>query len=174
MEFQRYTAPDADALADDMRDAQAQLAQALKSGDAIATVDHAGDLGGMLTTARREAEALALMQPHTGLADTLPEHEATGWFWNAYATALQYLGRRDEAHAVFAKVLALTRVGGWQRLQSFVLQHWGRCLVEQGRWREAEAAFQEALQLRQQLNDPFQASTQRALDALARLRPDAG
>ena len=170
MEFQRYTAPDAAALAADIVDARAKLAAAVDKSNAAAMVDHAGDLSGMLTTARREAEALQVLQAQVGRAESLPGEEATSWFWNAYATALQYLGRRDEAHEVFEQALALSRAGGWLRLQSFVLQHRGRCLVELDRWDKAEAAFQEALHLRQHLNDPFQASTQRALDALAVLR----
>ena len=174
MEFQRFNAPDPAALEARITETQALLDAALQAGDAAALVEHAADLGSLLTTARREAEALELMAKQQGLAESRPDEEASGWFWNAYATALQYLGRRDEAHALFAKASALCRQGGWQRLQAFVQQHWGRSLVEQGRWAEAEAAFTEALRIRRQLNDPLQASSERALAGLALLRPPAG
>lgn len=170
MEFQRFTAPDTQALDAGIRGKRAQLLAADGAGDAAALVEHAADLGGLLTTARMEAEAIQVLQAQMALADSLPDQEATGWFWNAYATALQYLDRREEAEGFFAKALALSRAGSWLKLQSFVRQHWGRSLVEQGRWDEAEAHFAEALRIRQQLNHPLQASTQRALEGLAELR----
>lgn len=169
-EFQRFTASDAAALEAGIRDHRDKLAAAVRAGTAAAIIEHAADLGTLLITARRETEALQVLQEQLTLAGALPELEATGWFWNAYATALQYLDRRDEADSVFAKALALTREGGWLRLQSFVLQHRGRSQVEQGRWQDAEASFCEALHLRQQLNDPLQASTQRALEGLMQRR----
>ncbi len=171
MEFQRYSAPDPAALDARITQTRARLEAALLAGKATALVEHTADLGSLLTTARREAEALDIMTERQGLAESRPGEEASGWFWNAYATALQYLDRREEAHAVFAKASALCRQGGWLRLQSFVQQHWGRNLVEQGRWAEAEAAFTEALRIRRQLGDPLQASSERALTGLALLRP---
>ena len=124
----------------------------------------------MLTTARREVEALSLIEKHLDLAESLPNAEPIGWFLNAYATALQYSGQRTKADTVFSKALNLCRDAGWFRLQSFVLQHWGRSLAEQGRLDEAEACFSEALSIREELNDPRQESSRRALEALARLR----
>ena len=128
----------------------------------------------MLTTARREGEALVLMQKHLGDASSLPAAEPIGWFWNAYATALQYAGRTNEAHTCFARALELCRTHHWSRLQSFVLQHWGRSLVEQGAFDQAQACFTEALNIRIERNDPRQVSSQHALDALARLRGPSG
>ncbi|WP_325649312.1 hypothetical protein [Ideonella sp.] len=170
MEFLRFSAPDPDALAIGIEETRAKFAAARLAGDMLATVEHAADLGSMLTTARRESEALELMQTLLAEAEAQAAHEPAGWFFNAYATALQYCDRRDEANGVFANALALCRRNGWARLQSFVLQHWGRGLVEQQRFDEAQACFMEALDLRIQLNDPRQASTRRALEALAELR----
>jgi len=170
MEFLRFNAPDADALALDIEETRAKLAAARLAGDTLAAVEHAADLGSMLTTARREREALALLQAMLAETEAQTAHEPAGWFLNAYATVLQYSGRRDEADVVFTKALALCRLNGWSRLQSFVLQHRGRSLVEQQRFDEAQACFTEALDLRVQLNDPRQASTRRALEALAELR----
>ncbi len=170
MEFQRFTAPDPAALEASISDKCAGLAAAQQAGDELAIVDHTADLGALLTTARREAEALPLMQAQLDRVEAFSSAEVAGWFWNAYATALQYNGRRDEADPAFAKALALSRAGGWLRLQSFVLQHWGRSLVEQGRLDDAQARFEEALAIRQQLDDPRTASTEAALAGLAELR----
>jgi tetratricopeptide (TPR) repeat protein len=170
MEFMRFTAPDADALAKGIQEARSKLAEAQRVGDTLASVEHAGDLGSMLTTARLEAEALTVMQDFLFLADSMPNKESTGWFWNAYATALQYNGRRSDADSIFTKALTLSRDSRWSRLQSFILQHWGRSLVEQDRLDEAEACFSEALDIRVELNDPRQESTRRALAALAQIR----
>jgi tetratricopeptide (TPR) repeat protein len=170
MEFQRYTAPDADALETSIAECKSKLATAFACSDAYAIVENAADLGSMLTTARQEATAASLLSQHLALARALPEQEVSGWFWNAYATALQYVGRRDEASEAFSHALALCKVGSWRKLQSFVLQHWGRCLVEMGQLSNAEQLFREALTIRRELNDPRQASTERALQAVLLLR----
>lgn len=169
-EFQRFTAPDPAALEVSIRETRQRLDQALARGDGRDIVEQAGDLAAMLTTARQEAAALELLQQHRHHAESRPDDEPTGWYWNAWATALQYTGRRAEADAVFAQALALCQAGGWRRLQSFVLQHWGRSLVEQDRLQEAEARFAEALALREALGDPRVESTRRALAALAAWR----
>ena len=155
-----------------MVETRGKLERALEVSDAHTIVEHAADLGSMLTTARQEVAAVAILEPHRALADALPEHEASGWFWNALATALQYSGQREQANAIFAQALSQCQRQGWSRLQSFVLQHWGRSLVEQGQLHQAHQLFVEALAIRQQLNDPRQASTQRALEALAQLLND--
>lgn len=173
MEFQRFTAPDAAALEISIGEHRAKLAQALQAGDELGLVDHTGDLAGLLTTARREVEALELLQAQLDRVEQFSNSEVAGWFWNAYATALQYNDLRTKANPAFAKALELSRAGGWVRLQSFVLQHWGRSLVEQGELDQAQARFDEALSIRRRLSDPLQASTERALSALAQLREQA-
>jgi thioredoxin-like negative regulator of GroEL len=71
MEFLRFNAPDANALAKSMGETRLQFEQACASADALGTVEHAADLASMLTTARREEEALSRLagsgmptQPH--------------------------------------------------------------------------------------------------------------
>lgn len=172
-EFQRFTAPDPAALERGIAASRESLARALQQGADAACVDHAADLGGALTTARREAEALAVLEPHAAHADAIPHQEAAGWYWCAYATALQYLGRRDEAEPLFEKAIRLCRDGGWQKLQAMVHHHWGRSLAEQGRLDEAQAQIETALAMRQVLDDPRRASSQRALDGLNDLRVKA-
>lgn len=167
MAFQRFTAPDPAAHEASIAEHRARLAAAEAD---LARLDATADLAALLTTARREAEAVALLEPARELADTLSHEEAAGWFWQAYATALQYCDRRADAEPVFAKALAVSQAGGWQRLQALVLQHWGRSLVEQGRLDEAQARFEQALALRRALNDPRASSTERALAGLAEVR----
>lgn len=169
-EFMRYTAPDAEAHARGIDELREKLKHAVLAGDRLAIVDHAADLGSMLTTDRKEFEALHLLSEHLALAEALPGEESAGWFWSAYATALQYTGQRAEAEVFFAKALGLSSASGWSRLQALVLHHWGRCLAEQRRFTEAEARISEALALRVQLQDPGQERSRRALEVLAQLR----
>lgn len=166
-EFMRFTAPDADALTRSLDEQRELLDRARRAGDQLAIVDHAADLAALLTTAHREQDALLLLREHLPLAEARPGEEPAGWFWNAYATALQYAGHRAEADRYFAKTVALARAGGWLRLQAMALHHGGRNLVERGRVDEARARFADALALRTQLGDGRgQASSQAALDAL--------
>lgn len=159
VEFMRYTAPDAEAHARGIAELREKLEHAISLRDKFAIVEHAADLGSMLTTDRKESEALRLLREYSVTAESLPHVEPAGWFWNAYATALQYTGQRSEADIYFAKALSLCGESGWSRLQSLVLHHWGRSLVEQRRFKEAEARISEALVLRVQLNDPRQESS---------------
>jgi hypothetical protein len=169
-EFMRHTAPDAEAHAQGINELRQKLKHAVLAGDRLATVNHAADLGSMLTTDRKEFEALRLLREYSALAEALPGEEPAGWFWSAYATALQYTGQRAEADVYFAKALSLCSTSGWSRLQALVLHHWGRSLAEQRRFTEAEARISEALAIRVQLQDPGQERSRRALEALAQLR----
>ncbi|MFG6412658.1 hypothetical protein ACG02S_01975 [Roseateles sp. DC23W] len=169
----RFSAPDPQAHAIGMAALRDQLQQAVQAGDTLAIVDHAADLAGMLTTARQEREALDLLRRHADAAGALPHAEPAGWYWSAYATALQYTGQRLEADRYFAEALALSVAATWTRLQAMVLHHWGRNLAEQRRFAEAEARITEALALRVQMNHPLQQSSRLALERLTALRGDA-
>jgi tetratricopeptide (TPR) repeat protein len=173
-EFMRFSAPDPAALASGIAEARITLAAAQQAGDALAVVDAAADLASMLTTARMEAEAVRVLEQHKAYAEVGAEQEPTGWFWNAYATALQYCGRRKEAEPYFVRTTELAKAAGWQRLESLALHHWGRCLAEQQRYAEAEARISEALAIRVQLNEPRQESSRRALVELSKLRNGQG
>jgi tetratricopeptide (TPR) repeat protein len=168
-EFMRFTAPDAAELARTINFTQEELVAAELRGDSSAIVDHAADLGGMLTTARRESEALELLRRHERLAESLSGEEQVAWFWNALATALQYAGKRVQAEAYFSRSVELARDGGWSRIEAMALHHWGRSLVEQGRLDEAELRISQALAIREQLNER-QESSRNALHQLAQLR----
>jgi tetratricopeptide (TPR) repeat protein len=169
-EFMRYTAPDPEALARSIEATRVKLAHALEASTDLPIVDFAADLGSMLTTARMEAAAVELLQPHMVRADASSHHEPAAWFWNAYATALQYCGRRAEAEPYFARALEVARSGGWRPVEALILHHWGRSLVEQGNFTSAEARIAEALRIRVELNEPRQESSRKALLELAALQ----
>jgi tetratricopeptide (TPR) repeat protein len=168
-EFMRFIASDPVALAGSIQHTREKLRAAESLGDSGAVVEHAADLGGMLTTARREFEALELLRKHESLAASLAGGEPLAWFWNALATALQYVGEREAAEAYFAKAVEVARKGGWRRIEAMALHHWGRSLVEQGRLAEAESRIAQALSIREDLNER-QESARSALAELARLR----
>lgn len=162
-EFMRFSAPDPVAFAQSISETRIRLADAVQAGNALAVVDAVADLGGLLTTARQEAEAAAMLEGYRSQAEDNPQHEAAGWFWNAYATALQYCGRRSEAEPYFVKAITLAKAGGWRRFEALALHHWGRSLAEQQRFSEAESRISQALTIRIELNEPRQESSRRAL-----------
>ena len=102
------------------------------------------------------------------------QHEPAGWFWNAYATALQYSGGRNEAETYFSKSIERAKARGWRRLEALAPHHFGRSLAEQNRFVEAESRISEALAIRIELNEPRQESSRRALVKLAALQRRQG
>jgi tetratricopeptide (TPR) repeat protein len=169
-EFMRYTAPDATALEEGVVVARSKLAEAQACGNESAILDQVADLGGMLTTARREASALELLRAYEKLAISRESEEQSAWYWNALATALQYTGERVAAEAYFAKAVAVAKVGGWRRIEAMTLHHWGRSLVEQGQLDAAESRIAQALAIREELGEPRQETSRKALAEIARLR----
>jgi tetratricopeptide (TPR) repeat protein len=170
MEFMRFTALDLEALERGIRDMRLKLSDAQSRGDARAVLDHAADLGAMLTTARNETAALELLRSHEQLARAHPVAEQVAWFWNALATALQYAGERAVAEPYFDKAVAVAQEGGWRRIEAMALHHWGRCLVEQGRLDDAESRIAQALAIREELGEPRQETSRKALIEIAKLR----
>jgi len=172
--FQRYTDPDPRGLERDIETARHALAAARAKGDPLSALSIAADLGGMLTTARREPEAREILQRALDDARQRQPSETRGWLLLNLATANQYLHRSEEATAQFAEALEIARSLPSLELQHYTLQHWGRLLAETGEFERARACFSEALALRVRLDDPRQASSRaalQALDALERRRP---
>lgn len=167
--FQRFSASDPIAHAQEIARTQDALARARSDGDSLSIIDLASELAEMLTTARREAEARDLLVP---LQAAVREHlssEPSGWFYLASGTASQYLGLRAEANAMFAEALGLARANAWVTLEHYVLAHWGRSLAEEREFHRARECFVQALAIREQLKDPRAATTRRALEALREL-----
>jgi tetratricopeptide (TPR) repeat protein len=173
-EFMRFSAPDPVALASSIAETRLTLAKAIQAGESLAIVDAAADLGSMLTTAQMEVEATQVLEEHMPHAEAHARDERAGWFWNAYATALQYSGKRGRAEPYFVRAIRLAKASGWRRLEALALHHWGRCLVEQARYADAESRISEALAIRVELNEPRQESSRRALVELAALRNSHG
>jgi tetratricopeptide (TPR) repeat protein len=166
-EFMRFSAPDLVALQQGIVEQRAKLSNAVRNGEPLQIVDCAADLGSMLITARQEAEALAVLESYVLQAESLKTCEVSGWFWNAYGTAQQYIGSREQANGYFARTVELAETGGWHRLRGLALHHWGRNLAEQARFIEAQTKFTQALAIRVELNEPSQESTRRCLAGLS-------
>ena len=166
MYFQRFTAPEQHQLLGQIDEVRLNLQAAESMDDPRQVLEAAGVLGSMLTTASKEAQARELLLNYLPLAQQNESTEEVGWFLLALATANQYLERREEANEQFSEALRRARDHRWERLKHFVLHHWGRSLVEEGRLIEARECFVEALYLRESMNEPFQASTREALAAL--------
>jgi uncharacterized protein YndB with AHSA1/START domain len=169
--FLRHTPADPVAHGQKIATERASLDTALAGGDIERVLDHAGTLGALLTAAGEEAAGHALLAPLLPKARNHANVEAAAWLVHALATAAQYTGRTGEANALFAEALTRCEAQGWQRLQHFVLHHWGRCLAEQGRFAEARDCFQRSLVIRTALDDArLQASSRHALAELSRLQ----
>jgi tetratricopeptide (TPR) repeat protein len=169
MQFQRFTVDDYEQLLQEIAQLRDELADAEARGDPPAILELAATLGELLTTARQEEAAREVLEAHLPLAREHIPSEASGWLLLALATANQYLERRPESGAQFAEALRLAEACGSQRLAHYVLHHWGRALVEEGELERAMGCFTSALQIRIALNEPRQASTRRAIDALTAL-----
>jgi tetratricopeptide (TPR) repeat protein len=166
--FLRHTPSDLAALEAEIARTRLALAAA---DDAVTVLDRAGELAGMLTAARQEQEARDLLVPLLASAREHASTEPAGWFFLALGTASQYLDLYGEANAMFAEALALARAHAWERLEHFVLHHWGRSLAEEGELARARDCFLQALAIRTRRQEAkFVASTQRALDALQTLQ----
>lgn len=171
--FQRYTPPDPEGFAREIEEVRAEVAALRARGDRAAALRATAELGGMLTSARREREAEALLVPALAEARAHAALEATGWVLLYLATTHQYLGRPAVADAQFREALAIAERVPSEELAHFTLHHHGRLLVERGDLAAARVAFERALAIRVRLGVRWQASTRRALAALAALERDA-
>jgi tetratricopeptide (TPR) repeat protein len=166
MHFQRFEADNPEKLLAQIERAQSDLAAAVTRHDHEEQLSIAASLGSMLTTARRGEEARQLLLEYLARARQRGTPEQIGWLLLFLATANQYLDQRPEASRQFDEALAQAKSGETKQLEHFVLHHWGRFLVEDGEFERAKECFKRALALRVELNDPKQASSRRALEAI--------
>lgn len=171
--FQRFTVEDREALEKSIAETERQLADARTRGDVSTELRAVASLGNLLTTARREVAAAPLLEVALERARRESDSELTGFLLLNLATARQYLGRRDAAREMFAEGLAFAREHGLRTLEHYVLHHQGRLFVELGELSLARDAFERALAIRIELEEPRAASTRRALAALAELERKA-
>jgi hypothetical protein len=174
MHFHRFTPADTEGLARQIEQTREKLQQAAEGGAMVLAMDLAGELGGMLTTARRELEAERVLLEHLAFARANSSVEAAGWLLLWLATTWQYLDRKNQANELFAEALVLASRQRWETLEPFVLHHWGRCLVECGELERARGCFANALRLRELQQDSRQSSSRRALEAVVTLQAQAG
>ena len=118
----------------------------------------------------QEEQAAPLLEQALLLARRLSDKRLEVANLLSLATTQQYLGNRDRAQELFQEALEKGRVYNEPYYEDFVLQHRGRCYMEQGYVHEAKACFEQALVLRKRKGDPRGIeSTQRALDAIRAL-----
>lgn len=94
MHFQRFTAADHGRLLQEIADVRTDLAGAEERGDVDVVLELAATLGELLTTARDEEAAHAVLSAYLPLATEQSPSEATGWLLLALATANQYREQR--------------------------------------------------------------------------------
>ncbi|MCL1635658.1 hypothetical protein M2650_13600 [Luteimonas sp. SX5] len=167
--FRRFTPADFKALDREIDQARAEMAAARYRGDRLEAIRIAADIGGMLTSARRESEARTILAAALDEARPYGRTAALGWVLLNLATANQYLDRRSEAGPQFEEALAIARDLDALELEHYTLHHWGRFRVESKDYAGARECFTRALALRVQLNEPRQQSTREALEDLASL-----
>ena len=164
--FLRHTPRDFEALERAIEQERAELQAAEFRDDLLDVLDHAGNLGAMLTSARREREGYAVLASRLEQARRTSDAEPAAWLIHALATSAQYLDRYDEANDLFELAIQRARAHGWRKLEHFVLHHWGRCMVEQARFAQARSCFEQSLAIRESEDDPLQESSRRALSEL--------
>ncbi len=168
--FQRYYAPDPDALAKSVEQDFIALDQAQTDQDAGKQLELLGSIGAHYTMLGKEDLAAPLLEQALALAKQLGDRSQEVANLLDLATALQYLGQRDTAQELFHETLQKVKAYDQPYYEDFVLHHLGRCLVEQNQLGEARACFESALLLRQKKGDQrFIDSTQRAIHAVREL-----
>ena len=129
------------------------------------------DLASLLIQRDRELEALSHIDAARGIAERLGDTDGLIEAYLNLGTAQQYLGERDAAQESYQQGLDLCESAQRPAQAHFLLQHRGRCFVEQGRVSEARTCFEEALATRMELGD--ERLIRSSADALAHLPDDA-
>ncbi|GHO89271.1 tetratricopeptide repeat protein [Dictyobacter formicarum] len=168
--FQRFQTEDRAALTQKVEQDYEDLARARAHGDEQMQLECLSRLGSRLTILGEEREAAPLLGQALALAQLLGDQRLEVTNLLHLATAQQYLGQRSSAQELFQKALQKARDYHQVQYEDIILQHRGRCFVEQGMIAEARACFEQALILRQERSDPrATTATRQALDALKAL-----
>lgn len=162
--FQRYQSPDPVALAQKIERDSAALVLAK---DEQARLELISRIGSNYTNLWQEERAVPILERALALAQQVGNNRIEIINLISLATAQQYCGNRDLAETLFQEALQKMQEYNQPSYEDVALHHLGRCLVEQGKLREALACFERALVLRKEKGDRlFIASTQRAIDAV--------
>jgi tetratricopeptide (TPR) repeat protein len=172
--FMRYEPPNIETLGENIEKAFRILDEAKKNRDRELVFQTSVDLGELLTIARREKEALEILEPLIKSDSGKAKPEDRAWLYLNYATANQYFRRNARAAAYFKKALRLVRKHQLESTAGYVLHHYARFLVENGDLRKAERYFEEALKIRDRLQDERVDSTRQALAKLRQLKSASG
>jgi tetratricopeptide (TPR) repeat protein len=167
--FMRFRWNDAQALANEIAEAQEARNAAVAAQDIHAEVEATCRLGVALTAADREAEAAKLLTPTLAKARVLADPAPTAWTLLSLATARQYLGEHTEALAMFAEGLDIATRNGLRDVEHYLWHHRGRCHAELRDIAKARDCFERALKLRLELGDPRASRSREAIEMLEKL-----
>ena len=164
--FMRFESPNIEALRSNIDESYKNLSEAEKNCDDELSFQISIELSEMLTIAGREREAVNLLEPLLKSVTAKTKSEDQAWFYLNYATANQYLSRKDIAQFYFKKALKLVLNHKLENTEHYVLHHYARFLVEIRNFKLAKRYFEKALKIRKKLNDSRIDSTQKALNEL--------
>ena len=168
--YRRFRPDDIGSAEGEIEALTAALVDPDRLSDAERMTSHT-DLASLLIQVDREVEALAHIEAARALAERLGDTEGLIEVYLNLGTAQQYLGERDAAQESYQHGLDLCASTGHPAQAHFLLQHRGRCFVEQGRIDEARSCFEQALATRMELGD--ERLIRSSAEALAHLPDEA-
>ncbi|MDR6226581.1 tetratricopeptide repeat protein [Desmospora profundinema] len=164
-EHLREVPTDLTVFAGAIRQAEKQLKQAVSDGDDAAILRLHGYIGDACRVAGRLDEAVEYLGEAIRLSRRTGNKRAEAANRIRLAEAKKYQGEGKVAERMLQEVAGETRVGKGADLHHFALQHWGKCLLDQGKPAEAISVLEKALALREALgNEGWLRSTRMALE----------
>ncbi len=164
--FQRYQPQDSPKLISKVEQDYKLLDKALATNDGLLQLELLSRLGANCIMLEREEQAVPLLEQALLLARQRGDKRLEVANLLSLATAAQYLGNREKAQELFQELLDKVYANDEPYYEDFVLQHRGRCYVEQGELEKAISCFGRALALRERKGDPRGVeASQHALDA---------
>jgi tetratricopeptide (TPR) repeat protein len=165
--FQRYQPQDTPKLVSKIEQDYKLLDKALATDDEQLQLELLSRIGANYTMLEREDQAAPLLEQALLMARQRGDKRFEVANLLGLGTAVHYLGNREKAQELFQEALDKVYAYDEPYYEDFVLQHRGRCYVEQGKLTEAISCFERALVLREKKGDPRGIeSSQRALDAV--------
>lgn len=168
--YRRFRPDDIDAAQREIDALSEAVSEPGRLSDAELMASHL-ELGSLLIQLDREVEALVHIEAARAIAERLTDTNGLIEVYLNLGTAQQYLGERDAAQESYQHGLDLCASTQSPAQAHFLLQHRGRCFVEQGRVVEARSCFEQALATRMELGD--ERLIRSSAEALAHLPDDA-
>ena len=151
--FFRRFARDLESLNADILATEKNLHAARNGSNQKQMLEYTADLARLLTIARREWEAKALLEPALIHARALDDAHLIGWLLLEQATTNQYLRHDDTVLADFSEAIRIAQSVADLGLHHYALHHRGRYLVECGAYDLALQDFEQALAIRNTVED---------------------